>query len=1133
MKVTRKGRRAVWLAVLVSALSLVAGSTVWAQKTVGEIRGTVTDATGAVVPSASVTVTSVNTGYTRQVTTDTKGEFVLPLLDPGSYRLEVTAGSFKKQTQTVAVRALETTSVQARLELGAITETVEVTVPLENVNVSSGGVAQHLQKELLAEFPNLSRYGFANATLMPAIQQVEERRETINASVAGNTSNRNAFYIDGAEATDPWRGWSPRQPVVDAFEEIVVSTAGATVDVGNNFGGTYNAIFKSGANAFHGGAWYYFRNKSLNANTWVNNRSGLERPDDPLKYFGAQFGGPIIKDKAFFYFTANRETDQQPFSQSSLWQPTTAMVNGDFSELNGRIPIIDPQTGQQFPNNQIPSNRIDPVAKAFWDKYGYSNSGSYTNNRSFQFANERKVWNVNGRLDFNLSEAHRVTISGYWFQNKTSSPDARVQSISGSPTGGSSGNTFQQGGTELNEFTQKVVNGKWTWMAKPNLFIETHAAYSIMPEKCTLDSASLGTTLGTLGANDPLPRSDAPEILPTIVIGQWWGSQEGAILFHGWTTDFTVKNLSLGSSTTWITGSHNVKLGVEFQSGSYHEIQVARENQNGMTFNGNATSGGNPSLGGVAGAQFAHGFADFMLGRYDFYGVNDQSEQTLKSWNLAGYIMDQWRITSRLTVTPGLRYELNSGISEKNGHLTMYRPGLQSTTYQNAPNGIVTAGDAGLSDALMGKSNMISPRLNFAYDVTGDGKTAVRGSAGLYYGRDVMALWQTSFLGRAPYTGTNAVARNGEMSDPWLTSQNPKYTTTPLPFQDQNPSNFQWGSQLSGFYELDPDYSLGSSWQWNIAVERELLKGVRLEASYQGNSSTSTPTAVQTNMAAWADGATTDGSNIQGRRPNQLFGDGLPIVNNEGRTRYDQLLLLARVRRSGLFAQLSWGYTHARRNFGGDTSLVQANRDWDSQVVYAHNIELMRDFNNCQTISGFLSYELPILRNNDTVLGKIAGGWQITANGYWNFNRKGVGVYSGADMNADGINADPAKVIGDIKYPKTELTNQGDLLYQWFDPSAFAYPNGTTTYGLSPNMTYDGNNVLTQLPWTWRVDAALIKSFGLVRDAKVQFRFEVYNLFNHANLNDPINNLNDANFGKIRGKYGDGRRVQMGLRLTF
>ncbi len=366
-----------------------------------------------------------------------------------------------------------------KLELGSLQEAVEVTVATEGVNVTSGGVTQKLQKEVL-EIPNLNRYGFANATLMPAIQQSEERRETINASVAGNTSNRNAFYIDGAEATDPWRGWSPRQPVVDAFEEIVVNTAGATVDVGSNFGGTYNAIFKSGTNSFHGSGWYFFRDKGLNANSWVNNRVGLEKPDDPLKYWGGQVGGPILKDKLFFYVTASRETDMQPYSQAGLFAPTAAMVGGDFSGVP--FTIYDPNTGQPFPGNVIPSARIDSVSKAFWDAYGY-NIPSYGPNYSFQFANERKVWNFNGRVDYNISQAHRLTLSGYYFENKTTSPDARVQSISGSATGGTSGNTFQKGGNELSEFPQTVFNAKWTWTPSSNLVIETRAAYSSMPEK--------------------------------------------------------------------------------------------------------------------------------------------------------------------------------------------------------------------------------------------------------------------------------------------------------------------------------------------------------------------------------------------------------------------------------------------------------------------------------------------------------------------------------------------------------------------------------------------------------------------------------------------------------------------------
>jgi hypothetical protein len=1117
----------VRLAVLLPVLLLMAGSVAWAQKTVGEVRGTVTDSTGGVVATATVAITNVNTGYTRQVSSDAKGEFVFPLLDSGSYRLDVTSGNFKKYSQTLAVRALDTVSVQVKLEVGDVKEAIEVTAALEGVNVSSGGVAQHLQRELLAEFPNLNHYGFANAPLMPAIQQSEERRETINASVAGNASNRNAFYIDGAEATDPWRGWSPRQPVVDAFDEIVVNTAGATVDVGANFGGTYNAIFKSGTNTFHGGAWYYFRDKSLNANSWVNNFQGLETPDDPLKYWGAQIGGPIIKDKLFFYVTANRETDQTPYSQTGLFAPTQAMVNGDFSALS--IPIIDPNTGQQFPGNVIPQSRLDPTAVAFWNQFGYT-IPTYSNTYGFQFANERKVWNVNGRLDYNINEYHRLTLSGYYFVNKTASPDARVQSISGSPTGGTSGNTFQRGGNELSEFPQTVVNLKWTWMVRSNLFVETHGAYSDMPEKVTLDSSSLGTTLQSLGANDPLPRDGAPALLPTIVIGQWWGSPEGAVLFHGWTTDFEVKNITLGSSTTWISGSHNVKVGAEFQSGNYHDIQVARENQNGMTFNGNATSNGNPSLGNVAGAQFAHGFADFMLGRFDYYGVNDQSERTLQSWNLGVYVMDQWRVTPRLTLTPGLRFEMNSGISEKNGYLTAYQPGLQSTMFPNAPPGIVVAGDAGLPDSLVGRSNKVAPRLNFAYDATGDGKTAVRGSAGLYYGRDVMALWQTAFLGRPPFTGSTAVARNGSLSNPWLTSQNPTYTSVPFPFVDQNPASYQWPSQISGIYGLDPDYTLGSSWQWNIAVEREILKGIRLEASYQGNSSTTSPTAVPTNLAAWADGATDSGSNIQSRRPDQQFGDNLFVVNNDGRSRYDQFLLIGRARRPGLFAQLSWAYTHARRNFGG-TSLVQGNRDWDGQITYPYAPDLLQDFQNNHTIAGFLVYDLPILRNDETALGKILGGWSVTANGYWNFLNKGGTVTAGYDANADGFGGDPAAVAGDISYPKTAL-DEGNLLYQWFDPSAFRYPDGGTSRVFSSTVTYDGNNAIST-PDAWRVDAGLLKNFKITGDVKLQLRFESFNLFNHANLNNPITSLTDANFGKIRAKYGEGRRIQMGLRVLF
>ncbi|MFN8096496.1 MAG: carboxypeptidase regulatory-like domain-containing protein [Vicinamibacteria bacterium] len=1128
MNLVRKGRRAAWLAVLIPALVVAAGTPAWAQKTVGEVRGTVADTSGAVLPGATVTLTNVNTGYTRDVATDAKGDFVFPVVDPGSYRVDVTLQGFRKYSQMLSVSALQTASILPRLEVGGLQEAVEVTAVTEGVNTTSGGVTQNLKKEVL-EMPNLNHYGFANATLMPAIQQSEERRETINASVAGNSSNRNAFYIDGAEATDPWRGWSPRQPVADAFEEIVVNTAGATVDVGSNFGGTYNAIFKSGTNQFHGSAWYFFRDSGLNANSWVNNRVGLAKPDDPLKYWGGQVGGPIIKDKLFFYFTGNRETDKQPYSQTGLFAPTSAMIGGDFSGVP--FTIYDPTTGQPFPGNRIPAARIDPVAKAFWDKYGYD-IPSYGPNYSFQFANERKVWNFNGRIDYNISQSHRLTLSGYYFDNKTTSPDARVQSISGSPTGGTSGNTFQKGGNELSDFPQTVLNAKWTWTPKSNLVIETRAAYSSMPEKVVLAEDSLGTTLQTLGANDPLPRADAPAILPTINIGEWWGGSEGAVLFNGWTTDFTVKNLTLGSSATWIKGSHSIKLGAEFQDGNFNTIKPARDTGGAITFNGNVTSQNNPSSGG-RGATFAHSFADFLLGRFDSYSQGDGFDQTLQSWNLGVYLMDTWRVTPRLTVTPGLRLEVNSGISEIENRLTMYRPGLQSTLYPSFPNGVVVAGDAGLPNSFSGTSTKLAPRLNFAYDVTGDGKTAVRGSVGIYYGRDVMALYETYFMHKPPFTGGSVTARNGVLSNPWLTSQNPAYTSIPLPLTDQNPASYQFGSQVSGLRGISEDYGLGSSTQWNLAVEREILRGVKLEASYQGNSSTSTPTGVPTNLPVWASGASDSGSSYQERRPDQFLGDNGGIVTNDGRTRFDQFLLLARARRSGLFAQLSWAYTHARRNFAGTGSSPGGIRDWDSSINIPWDLGIMQDFQNGQTIAGFFTWDLPFLRHSDTVAGKILGDWSLTANGFWNFANKGQTVSVNYDANANNWGDDFAKVNGTVSYPKTAITGQGDLLYQWVDPGAFVYPNGTLNRTFSSAVSTDGINVIDQLPWSWRVDAGLMKNFRIAGDAKLQFRAEVFNLFNHANLNGPNLSVGSSDFGTIRGKYGDGRRVQLGFRFVF
>ena len=733
------------LLALLPACMLAGPGAALAQKTTGEVRGTVSDPSGAVVPAATVTTTNRHTGYTAQRAVDDKGEFIFPLLQTGDYRLEVAADGFKKHVRELVVRALETTSVPVRLEVGPIAEEVLVRTTTDQVNVSSGGVTQRLTKDLLADFPNLNRYGFANASLLPAVSQVNSRPETIDASIAGNPTDRNSFFIDGAEATDPWRGWSPRQPVVDAFEEIVVSTAGATPDTGSNFGGTYNAILKAGTNTFHGGAWYFFRDKDLNANSWQNNTATLPKPDDALKYWGAQVGGPILKDKLFFFVTAHRETDEQSLSVTGHKGPTAAMAQGDFSAVP--FTIYDPDTHQPFPGNLIPQSRLDPVALAFWRKYGFA-VPAYGDTHDFQFVTPRRVWNFNGRLDFEINERHRLSVSGYYFDARTKSPDRR--------TGGAlqtyGPETF---GTEVSDYPQTVVSLKYNWIVKPGFFVETHGAYSSMPERVHLDSAGLGTTLQSLGANDPLPRPGAPEFLPFIVIGAW-GSPEGQITFNGWTTDFRIKNLTFGTSASWVVGSHNVKVGAEFQRGAFRSVSPAKPSAIfPMSFSGNATSNFTDT------SHFAYGFADFLLGRFEAYQVDDQNDVSVSSWDMAGYVMDQWRVTSRLTVTPGLRYELSSQISEENGHLTVYRPGLQSTLLPNAPPGVVIAGDAGLPDTLVNKGwGRLGPRLNAAYDLTGDGRTALRGSAGLYHGRDVLDLWG-AFAGRPPFTSASAFAVGG------------------------------------------------------------------------------------------------------------------------------------------------------------------------------------------------------------------------------------------------------------------------------------------------------------------------------------------------------------------------------------
>jgi hypothetical protein len=231
-----------------------------------------------------------------------------------------------------------------------------------------------------------------------------------------------------------------------------------------------------------------------------------------------------------------------------------------------------------------------------------------------------------------------------------------------------------------------------------------------------------------------------------------------------------------------------------------------------------------------------------------------------------------------------------------------------------------------------------------------------------------------------------------------------------------------------------------------------------------------------------------------------------------------------------MFAQLSWAYTKAKRNYGGSTP--GTNRDWDS-FVFVPDTSVMNVQQNNQVVSGFITWDLPILRHDDSVLGKIAGGWQITANGSWSFLNKGGTVTAGYDANANNQGDDFGKQVAPINYVKTPINNPGsDLLYQWIDPSSFVYPNGTLNKTFSNVLTYDGLNVI-DLPGSWNVDAGLMKNFRIKDATRLQLRIEAFNVLNHANLNGPNLSVASSDFGKIYGKYGQGRRIQLGVRFMF
>lgn len=1071
---------------------------VTAQVTTTTLIGTVTDKTGAVVVGASVTATNTGTNLQRSVNTNGGGEYRIEFLPVGGYSLVVEAAGFKKFVHTgVILEIAETARLDAVMDVGSTGETVEVSAAAPIVNTSVPELGRTIENREIVDLPIVNRNVYTLLDLTPGVQRNDnsivlgypEQRTLINGGVDGGAGSVN-YFLDGGVNITGLRNTGNILPNPDAIQEFRVQTNNYNAEYGRFASGVVNVVTKSGTNGFHGSAFEFLRNTILNANTWGNTTSGT--PPLHRNQFGVTFGGPIRKDKTFFFASYGGLRQNTSTFLNGAIVPTDLERQGDFSQsvdANGKkVFIKDPTKAGTcsvasqaacFSNNgvinAIPGTRIDPVARAIINQFiPRANVG--TNKWQGFVPSPYNTDEFLGKIDHALTEHHQLTVSYF----ETSGSNTVVAGTGNLPWS-------QQ------QFTwrQHEANVSDTWSISSNKINQVWLTYTRnfggrlnVPQTTLASLGSLQTIQGT------------PSLSQIGVTGFFNLTQAIAGPQAG--TNF----YSARDTFSYNRGRHALKFGGELSLDK--DIQQTLLNNYGVfTFNGVVTQ---------------NALADFETGLPSSLSQDAPVTGYTNSWYTAVFAQDDFRIHPRLTLNLGLRWDIQTPPTDPQNKESTYVPGAHSTVNPAAPAGLLFPGDPSITRGIIATAwNHVSPRVGFAWDPLGDGKTAIRAGAGIFYGSLSGNEWNTTsnfepFAIRLTFTNNNSAtkATGATLSNPYraLTGGDP------FPYNGQ----FVSGGSIFG---ASPNFHWPYTYQLNFTVQHQFTSTLAVQASYVGSLSHDLPFAVDLNYPTFA-GATAN--NIQARRPNPAFGPVLAMES--GQTASYNGLQISATQRTTRHVSFNAFYI-----FSKTLDSVQLQNNTTQGLV--------QDFTNMAADRGRadtdMRHQLVIAMiwqpdyytGSNAVVRSIASGWSISPILKWHSGFPFT-VLNGKDANLDGNNTDRAQLVGD---PHNGFCPNGGEVGSaacWFNTTAFVQNQPTN---LAPVDGTSPRNFLNQ-PGYRDVDLAIFRTFKFNERFNMQFRGEALNVCNIVSRNAPNATAGTATFGQITSAQTM-RQLQLGLRLAF
>jgi Carboxypeptidase regulatory-like domain/TonB dependent receptor-like, beta-barrel len=1115
-----------------------------AQTERGGIRGTVTDTTQAVIPGVTVTATNVETGIFRSTETTGEGIYNLAALPGGTYRVEVIHPGMKTEIrENVRVTAASVTSLSFALEVGATQESVVVTADtLVQADTSTTGAS--LDTTAYADLPLTSGGSRRPNRFMLLVPGHGGNPTGFTDSIAGGQASTKEIQLEGASmATQEIHGDGRNVTFPpDAVDEVSVATAGYSAEYGNTGGGVERYVLKSGTNQWRGSVYEYLRNEAFDAAGFFDTVVPVHREHE----WGGTFGGPLARNKSFFFFSFNRYTFKDAETTSILSMPTAAFRNGDFSAWSQQI--YDPATTRPnpanpaqfirdaFPGNIIPANRIDATAKKILEYLPLPNmQGNYSNYIAQvpKRTNERTTFAIKGDHQFNTR--HRMSLSLVGTDDPGFTPH---------------GLPHPAGGQQIRDFGYWFPRGTHDWVMSDNLVNQFRVGYNrqtqLQDQPSRYDEPGWPIQLGLRGME--MATAHFPRIA--------W-SFTGTSTALGYNDRFAT-TYTASDGLLWTKGAHSFKFGGEIRR---QETFKYLQNQANMNFARNQTA--LPTAISTTGLDFA----SFLLGYVDSAGLSIYGpyEPRQSTWQFGLYAQDDFKITQRLTINYGLRLDILTPLVEANDYYSMVDTTLPNPVAGNLPGVYVFAGQNGVGSRIAPadkNSSNLGPRLGVAYAL--NDKTVLRSAYGISY-------FQTG-----AYGGGNNVNQN-DAYWPTSTTSSPDDLTGAYTFTQGFPSRDLVIPPLitpalgvgTGFvnYWHPTAARAGRSRNWSVGIQRALGRSMSIDVAYVGSRGDHLPVRVDINQLdpkylslgplltrnirdpqVVAAGYTPpyagfNGSLAQALRPFPQFPNMFPGGRNSdtrGTSTYDALQAKFDKRYSeGLYATVAYTWadhlTNAPNNFVNNAPM---HRNAYDLSMSQHRPPTYRPHVGAV---GFL-YELPVgtdkrFLNNDSVLAKIIGGWQLSgilrytsgttlgvsatqANPVYRggATAEGIGGSTAIPQTADIVAGVPMKLETDDFNPRTD---------RYLNSAAFAQPTGA--FG-SSMLTIDGLRGFASL----NEDLALAKTIRMQRNSTIQIRVEMFNAFNRVEFGNPASNIgNPETFGRITSQANTPRNMQIALKVTF